>query len=442
MLNNTAIHLCLSPFLDAQSLVSNETLLNLNNDLGVSLGLDVNVIEQDLKHDSRCLVAILWLPPEWTMANSFKSLHISQEGILEFEKQWVSGVRAQLRLKKLYADRVAIIDVRELAANVSAGLSWLAGFTGLPQFEKIQLNLNFESNPVTLALAAQCLQGGRLQCEEMLAASESLNPSWQPSLPSGSGILQSYAAALAQADLLQDDLKIRLAALAEQRDAEINDLHQKAQQNIEMLFSELQNAFKESEDFFEQLEERTASLESTRQELHEIHQANHRHFLLSEKLRQELDTTRQELHEIHQANHHRFLLVNALQKQCADLAAERDSILGSTCWRITSPIRWLRRLLGLGRFNSSEPLDQQIIKHSALYIRRRPALKAFVLKVLLRNPGLHAKVVPVLGEIKRQESAILHQQNPANAPELTNHAKRILQRLESEMQSKPSQVNS
>jgi two-component sensor histidine kinase len=414
MLNNTAIHLCLSPFLDAQSLVSNETLLNLNNELGVSLGLDVNVIEQELKHDSRCLVAILWLPPEWTMANSFKSLQISQEGILEFEKQWVNGVRAQLRLKKLYADRVAIIDVRELAANVSAGLSWLAGFTGLPQFEKIQLNLNFESNPVTLALAAQCLQGGHLQCEEMLAASESLNPSWQPSLPSGSGILQSYAAALTQADLLQDDLKIRLAALAEQRDAEINDLHQKAQQNIEMLFSELQNAFKESEDFFEQLEERTASLESTQQELHEIHQANH----------------------------HRFLLVNALQNQCADLAAERDSILGSTCWRITSPIRWLRRLLGLGRFNSSEPLDQQIIKHSALYIRRRPALKAFVLKVLLRNPGLHAKVVPVLGEIKRQESAILHQQNPANAPELTNHAKRILQRLESEMQSKPSQVNS
>jgi len=89
----------------------------------------------------------------------------------------------------------------------------------------------------------------------------------------------------------------------------------------------------------------------------------------------------------------------------------------------------LRRLFGLGRFNSSESIDKQIIKHAALYIRRRPALKAFALKNLLRNPEMHAKIVPVLGEIKRSETVL--QASPSEPSDLTNHARRILRQLES-----------
>ena len=442
MVPKSPIHLFLSPLLDSCSIFSNEDFSFFRDEGGLSIGVDVNQLEQVLKSSPDSLAIVFWLPPDWTFAISSRSNPTAQDGLLEFEKLWINGVRAQLRLKKLFPDKVAIIDARELAANVDAGRSRIVQFTGLADLEKATLPLKLEPDWVILPLVASAMQDSQPLCAEMLAASESLNPDWKPHVPEISETLRAYTAFLAQAESTRVDLENRLAAIAVEHDSELNTLKQQSQNNVEILFEELQNAFKESEDFCEELEKKSSELDSTQQELHEIHQANHRHFLLSEKLRQELDTTQQELHEIHQANHHRFLLVNALQKQCADLAAERDSILGSTCWRITSPIRWLRRLLGLGRFNSSEPLDQQIIKHSALYIRRRPALKAFVLKVLLRNPGLHAKVVPVLGEIKRQESAILHQQNPANAPELTNHAKRILQRLESEMQSKPSQVNS
>ncbi len=412
MVPKSPIHLCLSPLLDSCSIFSSGDLSFLRDEGGLSIGVDVNQLEQVLKTAPDSLAIVFWLPPDWTFATSSRSNPTAQDGLLEFEKLWINGVRAQLRLKKLFPDKVAIIDARELAANVDAGRSRIVQFTGLADLEKATLPLKLEPDWVILPLVASAMQDSQPLCAEMLAASESLNPDWKPHVPEISETLRAYTAFLAQAESTRVDLENRLAAIAVEHDSELNTLKQQSQNNVEILFEELQNAFKESEDFCEELEKKSS----------------------------ELDSTRQELHEIHQANHHRFLLVNALQKQCADLAAERDSILASTCWRITSPIRWFRRLLGLGRLNSSEPLDQQIIKHSALYIRRRPALKAFALKILLRNPGLHAKVVPVLGEIKRQEAVF--QPNQSHSSELTSHAQRILHRLESEMNSRQSQSSS
>jgi SAM-dependent methyltransferase len=108
---------------------------------------------------------------------------------------------------------------------------------------------------------------------------------------------------------------------------------------------------------------------------------------------EKLAATHQELHQIHQANHHHHQLAQERQQRI-------DELLRSTCWRLTAPLRWVRRVFTpTTHKESKESLADTLLTHSALYIRRRPYLKQRALGVLFRYPALHSRVMPVLHKI-------------------------------------------
>ena len=121
-----------------------------------------------------------------------------------------------------------------------------------------------------------------------------------------------------------------------------------------------------------------------------LHQANHGHWQLAESLKQELAAKEQAWSEER----------STLDARLSTLVAERDTLLASTCWRITAPIRWMRGGVRIPWPAPNEPLDDFFLKHAALYIRRRPHLKERALQFLFRNPKWHARVLPVLQGIK------------------------------------------
>jgi O-antigen chain-terminating methyltransferase len=160
-------------------------------------------------------------------------------------------------------------------------------------------------------------------------------------------------------------------------------------------------------------------------ELHNLHQANHGHWQLSENLKQELAAKEQAWsHERSALSSDNSSLVTSnslLATECEALSArlstlvserdtlatshsllatERDALLASTCWRITAPIRWVRGGVRIPWPAPNEPLDDFFLKHAALYIRRRPHLKERALRFLFQNPKWHARVLPVLQGIK------------------------------------------
>jgi hypothetical protein len=153
-----------------------------------------------------------------------------------------------------------------------------------------------------------------------------------------------------------------------------------------------------------------------------------------------LEDTTQELHHIHQSNHHHLQLAEQRQHRI-------DDLLKSTCWRITAPLRWCRRLFaGKTQRNIEESLVNTFLTHSALYIRRRPYLKQRALGLLFRYPALHSRVLPVLRKIhsvgnpadhasgtsfELSANGVTSEQNLKQIDDLTSHARRIYEQLRS-----------
>jgi len=149
------------------------------------------------------------------------------------------------------------------------------------------------------------------------------------------------------------------------------------------------------------------ALGNLRQELQQVLDANHHHWQLSEDLKKQLqqalntnhhhwqlsEDLKKQLEQTLEANHHHWQLCEQRQQRI-------DELLQSTCWRITAPLRWLK-----GEKNTpSEPIEQKLLKQAALYIRERPKLKKEALKILFRNPALHARVIPIVTELRGADS--------------------------------------
>ena len=103
----------------------------------------------------------------------------------------------------------------------------------------------------------------------------------------------------------------------------------------------------------------------------------------------QLARTQEELHQLHQANHHHWLLANNRQEQL-------EEILGSTSIRLTAPLRWLGKQ---ARFLARGALilrPKYLLQHSGRYVEGRPRLKRIALKVLQRHPELKQRLKSVV----------------------------------------------
>jgi len=124
----------------------------------------------------------------------------------------------------------------------------------------------------------------------------------------------------------------------QEREASVNEkLHQIREElsykqiHIQKLESELKDTQQELHNIHQANHHHFTELEATREELHNVHQSNHLHFT-------QLEATRKKLDEVLQSNHHHWQLAETRQTQI-------DALHKSTSWRITWPLRFLKRAI-------------------------------------------------------------------------------------------------
>jgi SAM-dependent methyltransferase len=231
-------------------------------------------------------------------------------------------------------------------------------------------------------------------------------------------------------------VKEALAAEREKAGAELAEAHAR----LERMVGELGAAGAEKEALRVEIEHQTNLVQNLSSERNALKNEIGTSALSLQQAQKSLEDTKQELHQIHQANHHHHLLAQERQHQI-------DDLLQSTCWRITAPLRWCRRLFaGKTHRNTEESLANTLLTHSALYIRRRPYLKQRALGLLLRYPALHSRVLPVLRKIhsagnptdhasgtsfELSANGVTSKESIKQIDDLTPHARRIYEQLKS-----------
>lgn len=173
-------------------------------------------------------------------------------------------------------------------------------------------------------------------------------------------------------------------------------------------------ALQEANDFQLQLTALESELKQTRQELHNTHQSNHFHWQQGEERQQQIEALQQELHNLHQANHHHWQLTQDQLQQLEHTTEQLNQSLGnahnwylrataaeqqiqnflhSSSWRLTAPLRGLKRLLIwllLLPWNMFKFLLRPIAKTAIGFVVKRPGLHARLSKRLKPYPRLFA----------------------------------------------------
>lgn len=192
--------------------------------------------------------------------------------------------------------------------------------------------------------------------------------------------------------------------------------HISEQAKAEQLIAEqkITAARQEANDFQLQLTALESELEQTRQELHNTHESNHFHWQQGEERQQQIEALQQELHNVHQANHRHWQLTQEQQQQLEHTTEQLNQSLGnahnwylrataaeqqiqnflhSSSWRLTAPLRGLKRLLLwllLLPWRIFKFLLRPISKTAIGFVVKRPGLHARLSKRLKAYPRLFA----------------------------------------------------
>ena len=145
-----------------------------------------------------------------------------------------------------------------------------------------------------------------------------------------------------------------------------------------------------------------------------------------------LETASKELHDVHQANHHHWLLAEARHQQL-------QALLGSTSWAVTAPLRSASSALR-GLTPKALRLRARIfLQHAALYVGRRPRLKNAALKLLNHFPRLKSRLFQVVTGIRAQPAQA--QNMPTDLAHISPRARQIYADLETAIERRQKENN-
>ncbi|MDM9652747.1 methyltransferase domain-containing protein [Pseudomonas wenzhouensis] len=130
---------------------------------------------------------------------------------------------------------------------------------------------------------------------------------------------------------LTEKLAEQATALEAQFAEQLNSTTEQFNQQLEQTTQQLNESLGNAHNWYVRATELEADLNSTKDELHNVHQANHQHWT---QLQESLGNA-----------HHWYLRATEAEQHHAAAQQRINDLLHSTSWKITAPLRGLRRLI-------------------------------------------------------------------------------------------------
>ncbi len=165
------------------------------------------------------------------------------------------------------------------------------------------------------------------------------------------------------------------AQFAEQLNSTTEQFNQQLEQTTQQLNESLGNAH----NWYVSATELEAELNSTKDELHNVHQANHQHW---EQLQESLGNA-----------HHWYLRATEAEQHHAAAQQRINDLLHSTSWKITAPLRGLRRLISwllVLPFRAIKALLRPLLSRVIRFALNRPEVRTRWANRLRKYPKVFA----------------------------------------------------
>lgn len=190
---------------------------------------------------------------------------------------------------------------------------------------------------------------------------------------------QAAVDAEAWTEQLAQKLAEQATASETQFAAQLNSTTEQFNQQLEQTTQQLNESLGNAHNWYMRATELEAELNSTKDELHNVHQANHQHWT---QLQESLGNA-----------HHWYLRATEAEQHHAAAQQRINDLLHSTSWKITAPLRGLRRLiawlLGLP-VRAIKALLRPLLSRAIRFALNRPALRQRWANRLRKYPKVFA----------------------------------------------------
>lgn len=178
---------------------------------------------------------------------------------------------------------------------------------------------------------------------------------------------------------LTEKLAEQSAAAEERFAAQLNSTTEQFNQQLEQTTQQLNESLGNAHNWYMRATELEAELNSTKDELHNVHQANHQHWT---QLQESLGNA-----------HHWYLRATEAEQHHAAAQQRINDLLHSTSWKITAPLRGLRRLIAwllALPFRAIKALLRPLLSRAIRFALNRPEMRTRWANRLRKYPKVFA----------------------------------------------------